>query len=380
MRRSEGQWPQPTLLKGLLLIVWTSFIFVIVNWSQAKSIASDGHRVAVRMKWIAEEVIPPKLLQSSLLSSKAGDKYIERPALKSQLDYAMSADIDGYWIVYGPKGEGKSEIVEHNAINRSAVVKVVVSNAGTKEEVIASIMTKLTVEGGYNLDIDALKSVLKTCKSKGFTPLIIYEIERDKVAHQGAIVAAKGLAKALTGYCRSILVLSEANAVLEFTEDKARERFIFIGEMTRHEASKLLKSRGAKFNKEEMTYVFDNIGTVPQRLIQLIEKVYSENMSLAEYVNGVLDDAMDDLVQFPLKPILKALKENPDGVSPISFGNEKYAWNSGLATVTADLSKPRTVALAMKNQDCILYRMELRMYQLQSTAHKTALKNYNPVM
>ncbi len=231
-------------------------------------------------------------------------------------------------------------------------------------------MKKLTITEDLKLDLDKLKDVLKKCKSEGFTPVIIYEIERDKVVHEGALVAVEGLAKALVGNCRSILVLSEANAVLHFVQDKRRENFIFVGEMTHEEAKKLLETEGASLTKEQMDYVFNTIGTAPQTMADLAEKVFRKHVPLNEYVDMVLSDAAQDLMEFPLKPILAELKEHPDGVSTNVFKNKEYKGVS--------LSDPIAVGQSMKLRNCILYRMELKQYQLQTTAHKTAIKSYVP--
>ena len=97
--------------------------------------------------------------------------------------------------------------------------------------------------------------------------------------------------------------------------------------------------------------------------------------TLQEYVDRVLESAHMDLIKFPLKPILKALKEHPDGVKSEYFKDQTFTWKSGPATEVFDLSCPESVGLAMKSQNCIMFRIELNLYQLQSTAHKTAIKN-----
>jgi hypothetical protein len=73
-------------------------------------------------------------------------------------------------------------------------------------------------------------------------------------------------------------------------------------------------------------------------------------------------------VAFTHKPILKALKENPDGVSPAFFNNQEHKG--------VDLPVPHEVGIAMKNSNAIVYRKELKQYQLMTTAHRTALKDY----
>jgi hypothetical protein len=73
-----------------------------------------------------------------------------------------------------------------------------------------------------------------------------------------------------------------------------------------------------------------------------------------------------------LQPILKALKKNPEGVSPEYFGKEEY---KGI-----DLSNPVAVGTAMKGSNAILYDMEERRYKLISQAHKVALRSYEPIV
>ena len=82
----------------------------------------------------------------------------------------------------------------------------------------------------------------------------------------------------------------------------------------------------------------------------------------------VLSDAAQDLHDFPLKPILKALQDRPEGVSTDYFNDSKCEG--------VNLSNAKAVGEIMKLSNCILYRIEHKEYQLQTTAHKTAIKSY----
>ena len=140
---------------------------------------------------------------------------------------------------------------------------------------MASLIKKLTINGDIYLDFSTLKNVMKECRQekdgvKGFTPVIIFEVERDVGMPVDALVVARNFAKHLIGYCRSIIVLSEATAVLKFTGDKRREDIIFVGEMTKDEATKLLTKLNSGLSKEEMENVFNTIGTAPQTLKALV--------------------------------------------------------------------------------------------------------------
>ena len=118
--------------------------------------------------------------------------------------------------------------------------------------------------------------------------------------------------------------------------------------------------------------IFDTIGTSPARLIKVLNYVQSRSTPLKDCVDAVLGGAHQDLLAFPLQPILQALKEHPEGVSPDYFKKQEY---KGI-----DMSNPGAVGSVMKTSNAIIYRIELGKYQLMSAAHKTALKTYTPII
>ena len=318
------------------------------------------------------ESIPPALEKARVTSSHSEAKYVSRPGLEAKINRFFDTNSTSYCVVYGAKGVGKSEVVDRTAIGKRAVVKVPVTTIGTRDDLVALIMETVAGKKTY-LKIDKLIEVLKKCKTDGFVPTIIFDVERAYSSDRPLVLQdVRSLAKALIGYCRCIIVLSEANAVLEFGKDKRREEFIFVDEMTELEAREFLKVRGATFSDEDMRYIFGTIGTSPVTLIDLMSKISVYQKTLKDYVDAVLGGAHLNLLAFPLKPILKALKENPEGVSPDYFNNQEY---KGI-----DMSNPGAVSSVMKTSNAIIYRIELRKYQLMSAAHKTALKTYTPII
>jgi hypothetical protein len=252
-------------------------------------------------------------------------------------------------------------------MNQRGVVKLLVTSANSKDDIIRALTRKLLGTASVDLDIEMLISAIR--KSR-VVPTIIFDVERGGSPDQATIALneVRGLAKQLAMYCRCIIVLSEANAVLEFGRDKDREEFIYVDEMTVPEAKELLAKLKVNLTEEEMQYVFSNIGTRPASLI----KLQTLTCSLKQHVERVLADAELDLVGFPHKAILKALKEHPEGVSPKYFNNQK---SEGV-----DLSEPKAVGVAMKRSNVIVYRIEDGLYHLMSTAHKTALRSYDPIV
>lgn len=313
-------------------------------------------------------------IQNAEITHSRSSHFVSRPNIEKKINAALttsSLDADSYTIVYGPKGIGKTELVDHAAIGKKGVVKVLVSSANTRDDVIQSITKKLFGGATHSdLDIDVFKQAIKKC---GVIPTIIFEVERS-VSPTGSrdhvVDAVRSLSKELAHCCRCIIVLSEANAVLQFGKDD-REEYIYVDEMEREEAKQLLKALGRDLTEAEMEYVFTNIGSSPLNLIKLSIKV-SPVYSVHDFVANVLRNAEKQLAAFPHKPILKALKDHPEGVTPKSFHNQK---DDGI-----DLTNPAAVGIAMKSINAIVYRMELDMYTLMSTAHRTALKSYDPMV
>ena len=204
-------------------------------------------------------------------------------------------------------------------------------------------------------------------KSSEVPTVIVFDVERGKDASESFLGKIRSVSKALATCAHVIIVLSEANAVVEFDRDPARERFIFVDEMSDEEATELL--RKVKFNgsDEEMNEIFRTIGKNPSMLLDLVQCVPSK-MTVKEFVAEKLSLAKDDFDDFPLKPIIDALKQNPEGVTKQTFKN--------IECKGIPLSDPRAVGTFMKTSNAIIYREDLEMYTLMSTAHKTAIRTY----
>jgi hypothetical protein len=230
------------------------------------------------------------------------------------------------------------------------------------------------------LDFDALQQIIIDFKENhnGDVPTIIFDVERGSATHPNTLQTVRGLAKDLVNFCRFIIVLSESSAVVSIKGDHARERFVYVYEMTTSEAEEYLTKLGAKFEEKDLQFIFNNIGTAPAVLKDLVDKVCDKKMSLQDYVNDALGEAIVDLDDFPLKPILKALQDHPDGVLRSYFAGQKFEGvelNSPDA-VFRTLNKSIDDTREKKQTNVLVYRTDLKIYQLASTAHKTVLKNY----
>ena len=113
------------------------------------------------------------------------------------------------------------------------------------------------------------------------------------------------------------------------------------------------------------------MGTIPLDIFDFAEAL-DEGENMATYIEDTLRAANSDLRRFLHKPILKALKSSPDGVSTDLFDDVEHKG--------VNLAQPKQVAVAMKEQAAIVFHQPSGEYRMASRAHRTALlERYNPV-
>jgi GTPase SAR1 family protein len=304
------------------------------------------------------------------------NKYVPRPDLENSIMSILNrteAD-DTYAVLYGPKGCGKSLLVEKCINNRQGVVSVLVSSVFEKSAILQVLTSKIMGKGAPAATEEELQSALKGAKVNGILATLVFEIERGDNSDQIACVdAVRSLSKQFAQVCNCIIVLSEAKAIMVFGRDLQREKYILVPNLTVDQAKMFIRSRrgvNTVVDEEEEEKVnkrlFDNVGTNPAMLLSFVNR---QGASLDDFIQRRLDFAKQDLLAFPLQPILKALKIHPDGVEPAYFKNEKY---EGI-----NMSDPKAVGMAM-GSNAVLYDIEEKRYKLMSQAHKVALRNYVP--
>ncbi len=331
--------------------------------------------------------------------------FVRRPGIEKILRKAIySSRPTHYHIVYGAKGVGKTSLVEYVAAGRKGVVRVKVESTDKIETMTAKFMKTVT---GKNETIDTvtlraalveytrivtIKAQVKAHSAgdrshvKGdFIPTIIFEVERGSagdVNHKEVMQQVRILAKEISNVCNCIIVVSDANAVFKFGRD-SRENFIYVDEMTFEEAKAFLNGKMTYFtdvdrktiflSDDEYKMIYDNIGGNPIDLVDLLKRMAKHPLDVC--IKSILSSASQDLKAFELKPILKALKEYPEGVPAGDFDGQRY--------MGVNLADPKAVGDAMESRNAIVYRMDLipdMLYQMQSTKHRNALKSYEPII
>jgi energy-coupling factor transporter ATP-binding protein EcfA2 len=316
-------------------------------------------------------------------------EFVARPALQLAVEDAMKTpQRNVYTVVYGAKGAGKSTLVDACASKRSGVVKVAVTQAQSRDEVITTINEAILGDHKVKADCKLTEvALLKAIKSCNPRPTVIFDVEQGGSPDQIlGLAAVRSLAKLFAQECAVLIVLSQPNAVFHFGSDRDRENFIFVNEMSANEVSELFQNQmqlnahdgtsldGRAFTPAEIAHIVNTVGGLPAKIEKLLFKVtLAQNhrrIPLQQALDEIVDEAWTDLSDFPYQSLLKALKAHPDGVSAKSLVDTIEA--------NAQLWVASDVAAVMKCSNAVVYRHELKRYELMSTAHKTALKMFTP--
>ena len=262
-----------------------------------------------------------------------------------------------YFVLYGAKGVGKSTIVERAAKGRKGIIMLRITTAHSRNDVMGELAKNLNIAEKQET-INYIQALNKGTSSDGTLPTIIIEVERAGSRDLSlGVHAARGVAKDLAAACNVIIILSEANDVLEFGKDRHRANMIFIDELTEPEARQYIVALGLELSEVDIKYVIENVGTNPAALRSMQEWI-NKGKSVHDFVAMELAVAEDDLDQFPHKAILNALKEHPEGVDLEYFKH--------MASEGVDLSEPFGVDEAMKKSNALAYRIELGKYMIIS--------------
>jgi AAA+ ATPase superfamily predicted ATPase len=334
------------------------------------SLLTTAYQSFQELSKISLENVSHAIEESRILPSLS-KKYISRNNLESELLLNIKSPFGLYSIIYGPKGVGKSELVANTFTNKEGVVSVMVSSGKTKNDIILMLFRKLC---GYsndkvnNLEPEFLIDAVKNCK---VIPTFIFDVDRSGSRASG-LYAVRSVAKMLSPFSNCFIIMEEPTDILDHNgRDDDRERFIYVDDLTEAEAREFLESKNVTLTDEQIQYTFNNIGTRATMLRNLVREAHDET-SLKKFVEKKLEWAKSDLVSSSHHPILKALKDHPDGISPEYFHHQKYRG--------VDLSDPYAVGVSLNDSNVLCYRVELGLYKLMSKAHYNALKSYEPTI
>ena len=304
-----------------------------------------------------------------------GSDYVIRPLLEKSVFEASEQSLKNkggvYMIIVGAKGAGKTSAVARVLREKKGVMALLVSDNDTPESLISQLIKGCGIEVKQGLDI-VLKEfgpvLLKAAEIRECRPItIVFEVERTSTS-LAVLLLIKNFAKYLAVYASVIIVLSEANAGLVFSDDK-RQEIVWVDEMDTEEAKEYAKKLHSGVSDADLKLLFDKVGKLPLDILCSMTAL-KKGIPAAQIIEEAVLAAEADLVASTLEPILTALKATPDGVHVRAFNGVEYKG--------VDLAQPKKVAVAMKETNCLVYHMPSKQYRLASRAHRTALMQYKP--
>ena len=328
--------------------------------------------------------LPSKIKRSKIATAKydevkATNLYVERCPLLEQITDIIDRNSLGapFFVMYGAKGVGKSTIAERAAKDKKGVLMLRIDSTYSRDDIMHQLLEVLNIDERNPHKINYVNAFRRGKSKEEIHPTLMIEIESAGSDTSLGIQAARDIAADLSYVCSVLIILAEANAVLEFKELRGRQKFIYVGELSESEGREYISKLNLNLSDKKIQHLTDTIGTNLATLRSMQAWVHG-GKSVEEFVAETLVAAEQDLVKFPHKQILKALKEHPEGVSPKYFRD--------MMSEGVDLSDPFAVGVAVRQSNVIVYRVELGhytdpgRYMIMSHCHKSALKSYEPIL
>jgi hypothetical protein len=303
-----------------------------IKWLMAGSLAAAGlfiysfGKVIKRSLDEAADSSEARLARAfpSLLvdSNIRRELWVPRPALeKAVLAHADSKPGFTFLVVVGPRGAGKSTLVQNALADRPGVIVVKLTKVANPQPVDLLVARQLGLTAVPS-QTDGLSDLLKELSSAQKLPegqrlTLVIELDRstDAMKTDSALAVLKSLASETTA-CTGILVLSDADAAFQLKWEP-RQSFLWVGGMTAAETLDFFNKRGkllttaavapatAAANKALIMRLFDTATSYPLILEVLENKlpagataldpavVQAVEQRMSNYQNGA-----DDMVKY----------------------------------------------------------------------------------
>jgi hypothetical protein len=372
---------------SLILVVFTALGAVKFS----NELHSEFQMLSNTLKDTKDIVFPLKsVIEVSTISRTTTNEsvYISRPFLENVVaSFSNNSPDMQYLVLYGPRGFGKSSVVEHTLNKRLGVINIRCVEGPTPESFLPNIFQVIAGQKSSTesrVSRDDLVTTLLEARSMLPRRVIIFDISSSIVPvamRTSAVKVVSDIAKDISNYVPCIVILSEANAVVEF-QDRSRIQYQLVEEMTENEAIAVLKTLWNEkmltqphlpnMTSQMMMYIFEHLGRSPQDLKSLVKQVAAmfnigpSCPSLEDVVRQNIEVqiqmAAQDLHRYPraYHPLLYALKKNPEGVIFSSIDYVEWARDA-----------------KQSNNNAILYDMMNASFKFQKTLYKSAIKRFD---
>ena len=242
-----------------------------------------------------------KLQLANLGLVAAVEEYVPRPEFENIIrSYTRTVEISAYMVVAGPKGCGKSTVVQAALRNVTGVIPVELTTDALEKDIFSQILSALGGVGISKLEArekfhEITNRAAKALNSPNWKPTVVFEISGKSTDVLGVDAVCR-LAKKITTDTQSahaIIVLSDANAAFGVpANDRPRQKMVWIEDFTIEEAHQFfdyrnfLKPVNESDNIQLRQRIFNQVGTRPY--------------SLEKFATAKLDTAIDTMLESAL--------------------------------------------------------------------------------
>jgi energy-coupling factor transporter ATP-binding protein EcfA2 len=333
------------------------------------------------------------ILTPHLLLAENMPVYVPRPFFEAQLAPHVAHASQEYIVVIGPRGVGKSRVVDAVVADRPGVLLV---DVGESQSVVDAIFSSL----GENLVSDfperstnvlkdlfrrvALRHRRKHPAEPDWVPTLVVEVRSGKdgramVHNVAPVIKSLNTDKRS---CRVILVLSDADAAFGLPTDDDRQMLVWVDDFTSDEANQFFDNVGClplrqrfdanntDLNDRLRRRWFEFVGTRPAAL----EFVANQ---LARVPVASLDDRVDELIDAQLEAatnLLRALFEQSASPNGAQFRQlvelllQAPDHAVGRAQLTGDVALPDVATNVLKRYHALIYHIPSSSYRFYSPA------------
>jgi energy-coupling factor transporter ATP-binding protein EcfA2 len=339
--------------------------------------------------------------------SRFQEPYLHPEELELKLSRVIGHAGKEYIVLVGPKGVGKSTLVNHAVLGETGIVGISLSS--DKENIYSGVLKKLCGFENAKIDLNIenvdyiLSSVIKHERLKenilsDWVPTLLIEIDRASTSaaiHQ--IARDMKLLCVDRMVCRGIIVLSDALAAFALPYDP-RVKLLWIDDFTVEEAHRFydllnflpvqqqcanIENNNNKydennnssltkttFNINLRTLIFEKIGTRPIDLIRIYDdSKFDVNNTITENIESRIKEC---------KVVLKGLFVAGDSVNMNFEMLVKEILNSPTKSIEVEslqkspLQIVKNVAIVLKDHHALLYHFPTQTFRFYSKCMEQA--------